>query len=316
MYEERERMKDYLSISDEVREALNNGLPVVALETTIISFGLPSPYNIETAIEMEDIIRRHGAVPATIGILDGKIKIGLTKEEIETFATSSSIIKVSRRDIPYALSSKKMGATTIAGTMVASNLAGIKVFATGGLGGVHRKGEITWDISADLTEMSRSNVTVVSSGAKAILDLRRTLEYLETIGVPVIGYQTDKFASFYSRQSGLSADFRSDTPFEVASVMDAKWKLGLTGGILVANPVPEEDEIPFSEIDIYIEQAIQEAAEEGITGKELTPYLLQNINRLTQGRSLSTNLSLVRNNAKVGAQIAVAYQQFQNDKGA
>jgi len=304
-------MKEYLRISEEVQTALAEGKPVVALETTLIAFGLPHPHNLQTAIDMQNIIRREGAVPATIGLLDGMIQVGLTEQEIERFATGSSVSKTSRRDIPYLLANRTMGATTISGTMIAAQLAGIPVFATGGLGGVHREGEISWDVSADLIEMSRTKVAVVSSGAKAILDLTRTLEYLETFGVPVVGYQSDYFASFYSRQSGLLADIRLDTPNEIAAVMDAKWRLGLSGGILVANPVPAENEIPFEEINVYIEQAVAEAARDGITGKDVTPYLLRRINELTEGRSLSTNLALVRNNARVGAQIAVAYAKLQ-----
>ena len=304
-------MIEYLRISDEVQTALAEGKPVVALETTLIAFGLPHPHNLQTAIDMQNIIRREGAVPATIGLLDGKIHVGLTEQEIERFATETSVSKTSRRDIPYLLANRTMGATTISGTMIAAQLAGIPVFATGGLGGVHREGEISWDVSADLIDISRTKVAVVSSGAKAILDLTRTLEYLETFGVPVIGYQSDYFASFYSRQSGLLADIRLDTPNEIAAVMDAKWRLGLSGGILVANPVPGENEIPFEEINVYIEQAIGEAARDGIAGKDVTPYLLRRINELTEGRSLSTNLALVRNNARVGAQIAVAYAKLQ-----
>lgn len=307
-------MKPYITISEEVRSALEQKLPVVALETTIISFGFPYPYNIQMALEMEEIIRRHGAVPATIGLKEGKIKVGLGKAEIEEFATEGSVLKAGRRDFPYVLAQKKLGATTISGTMIAAGLAGIHVFATGGLGGVHRHGEVTWDVSVDLTEMSLTNVAVVSSGAKAILDLGRTLEVLETLGVPVVGYQSDYFASFYSRQSGLKANFRLDTPEEVATMMDAKWSIGLNGGILVANPVPEQDEIPFAEIDEIIKQAVEEANAEGIAGKEVTPYLLKRINHHTKGRSLETNISLVRENAKVGAQIAVAYQHLQNSR--
>jgi len=253
-------MIEYLRISDEVQTALAEGKPVVALETTLIAFGLPHPHNLQTAIDMQNIIRREGAVPATIGLMDGRIHVGLTDREIERFATESSVSKTSRRDIPYLLANRTMGATTISGTMIAAQLAGIPVFATGGLGGVHREGEVSWDVSADLIDISRTKVAVVSSGAKAILDLTRTLEYLETFGVPVIGYQSDYFASFYSRQSGLLADIRLDTPNEIAAVMDAKWRLGLSGGILVANPVPGENEIPFEEINVYIEQAIGEAA--------------------------------------------------------
>jgi len=306
-------MTEYVRCSEEVQQALHEGRPVVALETTLISFGLPYPYNLETAMEMESIIRREGAVPATVGLLNGQIKIGLDKTEIEAFAGGRDVLKTSRRDIPYVLSTRKMGATTIAATMIAAELAGIPVFATGGLGGVHREGEVTWDVSTDLIEISRTKVAVVSAGAKAILDLTRTLEYLETFGVPVIGYRTDYFASFYSRQSGLPADVRLDSPEEVAAMMDAQWRAGLGGGLLVANPVPEEHEIPYEEINLHIEQAIREASAEGITGKEVTPYLLKRINELTGGRSLATNLALVKNNAMLGAQLSVAYHKLQRD---
>jgi len=299
---------NYLYISEEVQDALDRSLPIVALETTLLAFGLPAPYNRETAFDMEDIVRSQGAIPATIGILDGKLKIGLSRKELEWFTSGhASIRKASSRDIPHMIASGMPGATTISGTMVAAELAGIPVFATGGLGGVHRDGENTLDISLDLIDLARTRIAVVSSGAKAILDLPRTLEYLETQGVPVYGYQTDYFASFYSRQSGLMADYRIDTPEEGASLMHIKRGLGLKGGMLIANPVPEENEIPFDEINLHIQSAIEVAERNGIVGKDITPFLLKEINRSTDSRSLQTNLALVRNNAKVGAQIAVAY---------
>lgn len=303
-------MEGLLEISQEVRESIQKNLPVVALETTLISFGLPYPENYQTALEMEKIIKESGAVPATIGIVGEKIKVGLSHDEIKRFATSSQVIKVSVRDIPYALSQNALGATTIAGTMMIAEKAGINVFATGGLGGVHRKAENTWDISADLVEISKRSVAVVSSGAKAILDLPKTMEYLEMLSVPVIGYQAEKFASFYSRESGILANYRLNTANEIARVMQAKWELNLQGGLLIANPVPADSEIPYEVIDNYIEKAVQCADEEGVHGKELTPYLLRKINEFTKGKSLKTNVALVKNNAKVGAEIAVAYHQL------
>ncbi|QQE74788.1 pseudouridine-5'-phosphate glycosidase [Brevibacillus composti] len=304
-------MKEYLTYTEEVRNALENGLPVVALETTIISHGMPYPQNIEMAKEVEQIIRDNGAVPATIGIMGGKIKIGLSESELEEFATNQSVEKVSRRDFPYILASGKIGATTVAGTMIAAQLAGIRVFATGGIGGVHREGEVTWDVSADLTELAQTGVAVVCAGAKSILDLGRTLEYLETQGVPVVGYRTSEFPSFFARESGFGVDFRLDTPEEVAAVMDTKWKLGLNGGLVIANPVPEADALEHREIESYILQALQEAKENGITGKQVTPFLLAKVKQLTGGKSLQTNIALVKHNAAVAAQIARAYQATQ-----
>ncbi|NGQ97430.1 pseudouridine-5'-phosphate glycosidase [Brevibacillus sp. SYP-B805] len=304
-------MKSYLSYTEEVRHALENNLPIVALETTIISHGMPYPQNIEMAKDVERIIRDNGAVPATIGLLDGKIKIGLTEAELERFATDKTVEKASRRDFPYLLASGRIGATTVAATMIAAQLAGVKVFATGGIGGVHREGEITWDVSADLTELAQTDVAVVCSGAKSILDIGRTLEYLETQGVPVVGYQCSEFPSFYSRESGFGVDFRLDTPEEVATLMDTKWKLGLRGGLVIANPVPEADALDHREIEGVIETALREAKEQGITGKQVTPFLLDRVKQLTAGKSLATNIALVKNNARVAAQIAVAYQQKQ-----
>lgn len=304
-------MKQYLTFTDEVRHALDNNLPVVALETTIISHGMPYPQNIEMAKEVEQIIRDNGAVPATIGIMDGKIKIGLSESELEEFATNKSVEKVSRRDFPYILASGKIGATTVAGTMIAAQLAGIRVFATGGIGGVHREGEITWDVSADLTELAQTGLAVVCAGCKSILDIGRTLEYLETQGVPVVGYRTDKFPSFFARESGFGVDFRLDAPEEVATVMDTKWKLGLDGGLVIANPVPEKDALDHGKIEAVILQALKEAKENGIAGKKVTPFLLSKVKELTEGKSLQTNIALVKHNAAVAAQIAAAYHKKQ-----
>lgn len=305
-------MKQYLTFTDEVRHALENNLPVVALETTIISHGMPYPQNIEMAKDVEQIIRDNGAVPATIGIMNGKIKIGLSESELEEFATNPSVEKVSRRDLPYILASGKIGATTVAATMIAADLAGIRMFATGGIGGVHREGEITWDVSADLTELAQTNVAIVCAGAKSILDLGRTLEYLETHGVPVVGYRTSEFPSFFARESGFGVDFRLDTPEEVGTLMDTKWKLGLKGGMIIANPVPKSDALDHKEIEAVILQALNEAKENGITGKKVTPFLLDKVKQLTGGKSLQTNIALVKHNAEVAAKIAVAYQQTVN----
>jgi pseudouridine-5'-phosphate glycosidase len=299
-------MREYLSFTAEVEHALEHNLPVVALETTIISHGMPYPQNIGMAKEVEQIIRDNGAVPATIGLMNGKIKIGLNESELEEFATNKSVEKVSRRDFPYILATGKIGATTVAGTMIAAQLAGIKVFATGGIGGVHREGEITWDVSADLTELAQTNVAVVCAGAKSILDIGRTLEYLETQGVPVVGYKCDHFPSFYSRESGYQVDFRLDAPEEVAAVMDTKWKLGLKGGLVIANPVPEADALDHNEIEAVIQRALQEAKENGIAGKKVTPFILDKVKQLTAGKSLQTNIALVKHNAEVAAKIAVA----------
>ncbi|PRX73212.1 pseudouridine-5'-phosphate glycosidase [Cohnella sp. SGD-V74] len=299
-------ISQYLTYTDEVREALSAGKPIVALETTIISHGMPYPQNIEMARTVERIIREQGAVPATIGIMEGRVKIGLNEQELEAFATSNPVEKVSRRDFPYLLSSGKIGATTVSATMIGAALAGIEVFATGGIGGVHREGETTMDVSADLTELAQTNVAVVCAGAKSILDIGRTLEYLETHGVPVIGYKTDEFPSFYARESGYGVDFRLDEPAQVADVLKKKWQLGLNGGAIVANPVPAESALPQAEIEGVIQQALSEAKEQNITGKKVTPFLLARIKELTEGRSLETNIALVYHNAKVAAQIAVA----------
>jgi pseudouridine-5'-phosphate glycosidase len=303
-------MKSYIEYHPEVKAALEQGAPVVALESTIISHGMPYPENVQTAREVEAIIREQGAVPATIGILNGKIKIGLTDEELESFGSRTDVLKVSRRDLPYVLSQKKNGATTVAATMIGAKLAGISVFVTGGLGGVHREGEVTMDISADLTELAQTSVAVVCAGAKAILDIGRTLEYLETQGVPVVGYRTDDFPAFYTRRSGYGVDCRLDTPEEVAALLKAKWELGLAGGVVIANPVPEADALDEQEMEQNIERALSEAKRLGIKGKEVTPFLLGKMKEITQGRSLATNIALVKHNAWVGAQIAKEYARL------
>lgn len=296
----------YLTFTDEVKEALANNKPVVALETTIISHGMPYPQNIEMAKKVEQIIRDNGAVPATIGIMDGKIKIGLNEQELEAFATNGQVEKVSRRDFAYILSSGKIGATTVSATMIGAALAGIEVFATGGIGGVHREGESSMDVSADLTELAQTNVAVVCAGVKSILDIGRTLEYLETHGVPVVGYQTSEFPSFYARESGYGVDFRLDEAADVAAMLRTKWELSLRGGAVIANPVPAESAMDHVEIEAVIQQALNEAKEQNVTGKKVTPFLLARIKQLTEGRSLETNIALVYHNAQTAARIAVA----------
>ncbi|RCW45032.1 MULTISPECIES: pseudouridine-5'-phosphate glycosidase [unclassified Halanaerobium] len=300
-------LKKYLEIKDDVKEAMRHGKAVVALESTIIAHGMPYPQNIETALEIEDIIWENGAVPATIGIINGKIKVGLTKEEIKFLGESDKVVKVSRRDLPVVLAEKKHGATTVAGTMIAADLAGIKIFVTGGIGGVHRGAEKSFDISADLEELKKTSVAVIAAGAKSILDLGLTLEKLETFGVPVLGYQTEELPAFYSRSSGFKCDYMVKNPEHTADILMAKWDLGLEGGVLIANPVPKEDEIKYEVINDKIEQALAEAEEKEISGKKLTPFLLDRIKEITDGKSLETNISLVKNNAAVGAKIASAF---------
>ncbi|MCL2560141.1 MAG: pseudouridine-5'-phosphate glycosidase [Turicibacter sp.] len=301
-------MKQFLSFSAEVQAAKENGKPIVALESTIISHGMPYPENVAMAKRCEQIIRDAGAVPATIALMNGEIKIGLEEADLEALGSHANVAKVSRRDFPYILASGKIGATTVAATMIAAELAGIAVFATGGIGGVHREGEVTMDVSADLQELAMTNVAVVCAGAKSILDIGRTLEYLETHGVPVVGYKTDKFPSFYSRVSEFGVDFRLDTAAAVAEVMATKWSLGLDGGLIIANPVPAESEFPYEDIEAITQQALNEAKEKGITGKDITPFLLGKIKDLTAGKSLETNIALVYHNAEVAAHLAVAYQ--------
>jgi len=286
-------------------EAKEKGLPIVALESTIISHGMPYPQNVQTAREVEQIIRDGGAVPATIALIDGKIKIGLSDEELEMFGNAQGVAKTSRRDIGYLLATKKIGATTVAATMICAELAGIELFVTGGIGGVHRGAETTMDISADLEELAMTNVAVVCAGAKSILDIGLTLEYLETKGVPVIGYGTDKLPAFYARESEFDVNIRVDSAEETAAILRAKWDLGLRGGALIANPIPVEDAMESSVIDGIIDNALNEAKEQGIAGKNVTPFLLGKVKELTEGKSLDANIALVKHNARVGAKIAV-----------
>ncbi len=300
-------MKQYLDMTPEVREAIEKGKPVVALESTIISHGMPYPQNVETARRVEAIIREQGAVPATIAILGGRLKAGLTDEELEYLGKSPSIKKTSRRDLPALVAMKEDGATTVASTMIIAALAGIRVFVTGGIGGVHRGAQETFDISADLMELAQTSVAVVCAGAKSILDIGLTLEVLETQGVPVLGYETEHFPAFYTRTSGYGVDVKVADALEAAAVMQAKWDLGLRGGILIANPIPEAYAMEETLITGAIETALKEAETQGIRGKEMTPFLLARVKALTEGKSLDSNIQLVYNNAKVGGQIAVAY---------
>lgn len=303
-------MTTMISYSTEVQQALDNSQPIVALESTIISHGMPYPQNVETARIVEQIIRDNGAVPATIAIMDGKIKIGLSDSELELLGNSPDVAKVSRRDLGQLIATKKIGATTVAATMICAELAGIRVFATGGIGGVHRGAETTMDISADLEELATTGVAVVCAGAKSILDIGLTLEYLETKGVPVIGYQTDKMPAFYTRSSEFDLTFRTDDVETLASTLKAKWDLGLKGGAVVANPIPQEHALEEAFISGIIEQAMQEAKDNGIAGKEVTPFLLGKVKELTEGTSLVANIELVKYNAQVGAQLAVAYNKL------
>jgi pseudouridine-5'-phosphate glycosidase len=297
-----------LDIADEVAAALRVQQPVVALESTIISHGMPWPHNLESALALEAEVRAEGAVPATVAIIGGRLKAGLARHDVERLAREGmGVAKVSRRDLPIAVSRGSNGATTVAATMIVAALAGIPVFATGGIGGVHRGAERSFDISADLAELARTSVAVVCAGAKAVLDLRLTLEYLETHGVPVVGYGTDRFPAFWSRDSGLGVDMRADTPDDVARLMHAKWSLGLAGGILVANPIPERYELPRERVESAIGRALDEARAQGVTGKAVTPFLLAQVNASTGGDSLEANVALVRNNATIAARIARAY---------
>lgn len=293
-----------LVLTDVVATALAERRPVVALESTIVSHGMPYPQNIEMATEVEQIIRDGAAVPATIAVLDGRPRIGLTPADLELLATSSEVAKVSVRDLPYVISRGTHGATTVASTMRLAALAGISVFVTGGIGGVHRGAERTYDVSADLTELSKTNVAVVSAGVKSILDIGLTLEALETLGVPVVAYGTEDFPAFFSRISGHPAPMTVSTAGELAALMAAKWRLGLSGGVAIVNPIPVEDEIPVEEINTTIEQALADMDAKGIDGKEATPFLLGRIVEITDGASLKANIALVNNNARLGAQVA------------
>jgi pseudouridine-5'-phosphate glycosidase len=298
--------RSYLVRSAPVAAAQAAGRPVVALESTIIAHGMPYPQNVRTAREVEALIRDLGAEPATIAVIGGRIRIGLADAELELLARSGQAHKVSRRDLPAVLASGEPGATTVAGTMICAALAGIEVFVTGGIGGVHRGASETFDISADLQELARTSVVVVCAGAKAILDIGLTLEYLETHGVPVLACGQDNFPAFYTRDSGFRADYRIDEPAQQARFVRTKWNLGLAGGVLLAAPVPAEAAMPRAEIDTMIERALAEAAQQGVAGKALTPFLLDRIQAPTGGRSLATNIALVKHNAQVGARLALA----------
>lgn len=300
-------MNNMLVLSQEVEKGMEQGLPIVALESTIISHGMPYPQNVQMAREVEQIIRDNGAVPATIAIVDGKIKIGLSDDELEMFGNSKDVAKVSRRDLAQVVASKKLGATTVASTMICAALAGIKFFVTGGLGGVHRGWESNLDISADLEELAQTDVTVICAGAKSILDLPATMEYLETKGVPVMGYQTKNLPAFFTRDSGLPLALSSDSLEEIADMIRVKWNLGLNGGVVVANPIPVEDELDPDYINGIIADAVKEAEANNIVGKNITPFLLGKIVELTEGKSLAANIKLVKNNAKVGAMLAINY---------
>jgi pseudouridylate synthase len=296
-----------LVLTDEVAQALRDGAPVVALESTIISHGMPYPQNVAMATEVEQIIREGGAVPATIAVLAGRPRVGLTPEDLELLATDPNVAKVSLRDLPYVIARGEHGATTVAATMRLASLAGIGTFVTGGLGGVHRGAQQSFDISADLTELAQTDVAVISAGVKSILDIGLTLETMETLGVPVIAYGADEFPAFYSRHSGFAAPMRADSPAELAKIMRTKWDLGIRGGLDIANPIPEADEIPADHINTIIEQALRDMDAKGIKGKEATPYLLGRIVEITGGESLRANIALVKNNARLGAAIAREY---------
>ncbi|WP_193369724.1 pseudouridine-5'-phosphate glycosidase [Pelagibius marinus] len=300
-------MKPFVEILPEVQEALAAGRPVVALESTIITHGMPAPRNLKTARAVAREVRAGGAVPATIAILDGRIRIGLEPDELERLAGERDVAKVSRADLPAVLAAGGVGSTTVAATMICAALAGIRVFATGGIGGVHRGAELSFDVSADLQELARTPVAVVCAGAKAILDLPKTLEVLETLGVPVIGHGCDELPAFYSRASGLAVPLRRDSAAEIATVMRTKWDLNLGGGLVVANPIPAEAEIPAAEIAGHIDTALAEAAAQSIQGKEVTPFLLARLEELSGGASLDANVALVLNNARLAAEIAAAY---------
>lgn len=303
-------MEKYIEYSKEVQQGKANNKPIVALESTIISHGMPYPQNVKMAKKVEQLIRDNGAVPATIALMNGKIKIGLESNELNFLANSDNVAKVSRRDLAEIIATKRIGATTVASTMICAELADIQFFVTGGIGGVHRGVEHTMDISADLEELGQTNVTVICAGAKSILDLPKTMEYLETKGVPVIGYQTDELPAFFTRKSGIKLNSSADTPDAVARICKKKCDIGLSGGIVIANPVPKQFELAKSYIDTIIEDAVKEAEVQGISGKDSTPFLLGKIVEKSDGKSLETNIKLVENNAVVGAKIAVAFTQM------
>lgn len=302
---------NYLNFSNEILIALEKRMPIVALESTIISHGMPFPENMKTGLELESVVRDAGAAPATIAILGGKIKIGLDRDELGYLAKKGNeVVKTSRRDIPFVLAKGLDGATTVASTMIFAEMAGIPVFATGGIGGVHRGGQDTMDISADLMELANTNVAVVSAGIKSILDIGLTLEYLETMGVPVVGYKTEEFPAFYTKASGFGVDYRVDSAFEMAKALKMKWDLGLDGGVIVGNPIPDEYSYNKPDIDKAIREALAESEAKGIKGKAITPFLLAKIKSLTKGRSLVSNIALAKNNARVAAEIAIEYTKL------
>lgn len=300
-------MNEYLDIKPEVREALEAGAPVVALESTILSHGMPWPENLDFAAKVEAVVRAEGAVPATMAIMGGKLKVGLSEADLEVMCRAEGVGKVSRRDVPVYLATGRNGATTVATTMLIAERAGVRVFATGGIGGVHRHGEVTMDISADLQELAHTSVAVVCAGAKQILDIGRTLEYLETMGVPVIGVGTEEFPAFYCRRSGHRLDYAAKDAAEIAAILKAKWTLGLEGGVLIANPISEEDGLDFGYMEGVIDTALAAADAAGVHGKDITPFLLAKVKELTGGESFKSNVSLALNNARVAAQIAVKY---------
>jgi len=295
-----------IRVSPEVKEALEAGQPVVALESTIVAHGMPYPANLETALAVEAIVREEGAIPATVAVVDGAVQVGCDRATLERLASEPGVAKVSRRDMPVVMAKGGLGATTVSGTLIGAGLAGIAVFVTGGIGGVHRGVAGTWDVSADLDELARHNVAVVSAGAKSILDLPKTLEVLETKGITVLGFGTDEFPAFFTPRSGLPVAHRADTPREVAAILRAKWGLGLEGGVLVANPVPDEHGF---DAGAATEAALADAEAQGVEGKALTPFLLKHIAEATEGKSLKANVALVKHNARIGARIAVAYSQ-------
>ena len=303
------KLNDFIDIHPEVENAIENKQPIVALESTIISHGMPYPKNVETAFMVEETVRSNKAIPATIAIINGRLKVGLTNKEIEFLATNEEVKKVSRRDLPITIAQKLSGSTTVASTMIIASLARIAIFATGGIGGVHRGAENSMDISADLEELAKTNVCVVCAGPKAILDIGLTLQYLETKGVPVIGYKTSELPAFYSSESGFDVDYKIDSALEIAEILKTKWNLLIDGGVLVANPIPIAFELETSVMDEAIRQAIIDADNENITGKEITPYLLSKVNEITQGRSLDANIKLIQNNAALAAKIALHYSK-------
>ena len=302
-------MNPLLHLSDEVADALDGKRPVVALESTIIAHGMPWPKNVETAREVEQIVREQGAVPATIAVLDGKLHIGLSNEQLDLLGNSKEVMKVSLRELPYVMTRGLHGATTVAATMRLAGMAGIRVFVTGGIGGVHRGATHSMDISADLTEMSRTNVAVVSAGVKSILDIGLTLEMMETLGIPVVTAGSDDFPSFYSRKSGYASPLRLDDPTSLAALLKNKWELGLEGAVLIANPVPAAYEVPFETMEGHIQAALQAADQQQVSGKDITPFLLRYLAVRTGGESLEANIALVKNNARLGGQIAVRLVQ-------